>query len=923
MLAASGAVPFHGMSRSSYADIIRTGRARLGWSQRAFARHAGITAGYVALLESGARVPGEELWSRLQRLFAADVARETSGVTSLSNLRTPVLADVMSAGRYMEFELPVPEESEWFDQVPFTTVVGPLGSGKTTFVGRWLSDVAQRSGRQVVWVQLSPTATATSVEREILFQTLPEGEPLPSIGPRGLGSLVNSLTHHLEGARRTPPILCFDDWDVRAGGGHDLVPELASRLERTPIVATTENARSGVGGATVRAVPRPTDADWAIWCDSWKVPESIRGKFLNRVNHNLLAASLIRSTVYFIAGEGSAQQVESTWREVVSGLPTQHELAWPQVVSECVSRLSDAATRVLQLAALSPEPVPREWLGEYANSVDASKLLEYRLARSVEWGGLQRLAVHPVLRMKFVGGEEVNYPWLADAQAEPPLVELLLNIGMFDEAARATSSLVEAWLPTSEVPASIVDWVDRLPNHVADQHPMVLFGLVRALALRGMAGDLAKAEQTVERLLALPLSDGQRWQTLLHGADVAIRSVNYETATRFVQAAEKMLDSSAGSFDPQSVQVLRARIHWEQSEFDQALAILGTGSDHARVENARHTSWVARANASLGDYAAAARSASRGMDLSRRARAPRAEAYSAVLLAEYELVRGNLTRARRFAERSTHIAESRGLSNLEAQALAVQAEIASAQGDPVEASRLLGAAVNAVTQRGDDAWTNAYLLVTQARLARLQPLQPVWSQLWSLAQSLENEAVFLERRAERHPVVGALRIEAAYCWIATGYSHEARRLLQLVRKGPADWRTSWEARLLDIVSLPEGTREERQRGVAKLVEEARAAGAPYLAVQCAYLASTYRIIAGDDSIAAFYAAWVADVADSRGWPVLASRARAIAPAMIIESQRGERVTQNDGSTTLVAPRRRQHSAREDLEAPLPDPFAEE
>ena len=89
-----------------------------------------------------------------------------------------------------------------------------------------------------------------------------------------------------------------------------------------------------------------------------------------------------------------------------------------------------------------------------------------------------------------------------------------------------------------------------------------------------------------------------------------------------------------------------------------------------------------------------------------------AEAYNAALLAEYELAEGISTRARRLAERSAHVAESRGLANLQAQALAVQAETVAAQGDRHEADHLMAAAMNAVTERGDDAWTNAYLLLT-------------------------------------------------------------------------------------------------------------------------------------------------------------------------------------------------------------------
>ena len=496
---------------SSHSDVIRSGRLRLGWSQRALARHAGITPGYVALLERGARAPGEDLWARLQRLFVIGDTGIVGDATSSAKEQTAVLADVMSATRHMEVALPLPDETDWFERVPFTTVVGPLGSGKTTFVGRWLSEVAQTSGRQIVWVQLSPTTTADLIERDILAQTSAEGEPLPSVGTRSISTLVLSLSRHLEGRRRTRTILCFDDWDARAGGAHDLVPELAAKLEKTPIIATTESARSSGGGATVRAMPRPTKSDWQTWCDSWRVPESIRTDFLDRIHHNLLAASILRSTVFFASGQASPHDLETTWHEVVTDLPSQQDVSWAQVVGGCISRLSNAAARVLRLAALSPEPVPRNWLGHDASTPDASRLLEYRLARLVEWKGLRRLAVHPVLREYVSSDNSLQFPWLAEAPAEPSLVELLLNLAMFDEAASAIGSLVDQWMTVSEAPAYLVDWVAKLPEEVANRHPMVLFGLVRALALRGGAGDSQAREGCSGEA---PLLAIERWAAL-------------------------------------------------------------------------------------------------------------------------------------------------------------------------------------------------------------------------------------------------------------------------------------------------------------------------------------------------------------------------------------------------------------------------
>ena len=603
---------------SAYSDVIRNERLRLGWSQRTLARNAGVTPGYVALLEKGTRVPGDDLWGRLQRLLGVAEASsvETQVATAFGHFQTPALADLLSATRQIEMDLPLPEESDWFERVPFTTVVGALGSGKTTFVGRWLARVGETTGRQIVWVQLTPNSSPQMVESQILVQTSPEGASLPQLSSRRPGALALTLARHLESGRRVPVILCFDDWDSSIGGAHGVVPELAAMLQRTPVVATTENARSSVGGATVRPVPKPTEADWQGWCDQWLVPQSVRSDFLNRVHHNVLAASMLRGAVFFSSDVGDTRALEASWRQVVTTLPAQAEFAWSSVVHECLTRVGDIANRVLHLAASAIEPVPRTWLGDDANTADTSKLVQYRLARTVQWKGLSSIAVHPVLRAHNPTMEHGQFSGLTQASPEPALVDLLLNLSMHEEAAQGISALVEQWLPTSEAPAYLIDWVDRLPSETASRFPMVLFGLVRALALRAGAGDLTRAAASVEELLTHSLTEGQRWQILRLGADVAIRRLDYGQATAFVEAADQLLQLSAGSFDPRALGVLRSRIHWEQCEFDDARSALGLGTGGDQVEDARHFSWLGRASASLGDYATAARVVNQGIELS-------------------------------------------------------------------------------------------------------------------------------------------------------------------------------------------------------------------------------------------------------------------------------------------------------------------
>ncbi|MDA8357422.1 MAG: helix-turn-helix domain-containing protein [Actinomycetota bacterium] len=905
---------------TTFGEVIREHRTRLGWSQRTLARQAGVTAAYIALLEKGTRVPGDELWERLQRIFGLVGSAEFSGPGErpFGKAESPVLADVLSAARTLEFPLPLPEESDWFDAVPFTAVVGPLGSGKTTYVARWLSRVAGRTGRQIVWVQLKSTSGPDDVERQLLAQVSTEVPAPATIGASTAG-LPAALVRYLEGSKRTPPILCFDDWDPRGGGAHNLVADLAAMLQRTPVVATTESAKSSIGPATIRPMPRPTESDWHLWCDKWRVPPSVRTDFLQRIHYNPLAATIYKGAVFFTSPPEPAG-VEANWRSIVGRIPSDVVLPWNTVVRQCVDSVGNTGSGVIKLLASAPIPVPNSWLGDYASAAETSKLVEYHLARNVNWGGLDRLAVHQVFRQNLGLFGQQEFPWLKEAQPEPPLVDLLLNLEMFEDAARSISMLVEDVLPTSEAPARLVDWADSLPAEVAERFPMVLFGLVRALVLREQGGDLSRAKSTVERLLSLPLSEGERWQALNQGADVAIRALDYARALDYVEKAERLFKTSAGSFDAQALDVLKARIYWEQGEFQAAKAAVEVErSGAARVESARHASWQARADASLGDFASAVRAANRGIEISRRSRAPRPEAYNTVLLAEYELVRGNLSRARRLAERAAHMADTRGLTNLRAQALTVQAEGASAQGDPKDAHRLLDLATNEITKRGDDPWANAYRLVTEARLVRLQPRQ--WTQLWSLAQQLEDEALRLAARNQHHPVVGDLMVESAHCWTATGYSHEARRVLNDLEKRRVNWRTRWEARLLAVVCEPESSDETRYNAVAEMIQEARNVGAPYLAVSCAYLASTYRLVGGDEAMADRYGRWIADVADSRGWRVLASKGRALVPAAVIPpSASTEVAVRNEGETSVAAPRRVQQGARTDPELPLPDPF---
>ena len=67
------------------------------------------------------------------------------------------------------------------------------------------------------------------------------------------------------------------------------------------------------------------------------------------------------------------------------------------------------------------------------------------------------------------------------------------------------------WTPTSEAPAYLVDWAGQASRGLRIGTSMVLFGFVRALALRGRAGDLQRARACSGQA---PLLATERWTAL-------------------------------------------------------------------------------------------------------------------------------------------------------------------------------------------------------------------------------------------------------------------------------------------------------------------------------------------------------------------------------------------------------------------------
>lgn len=897
-------------------EALRDARSQLGWSQRVLARHANITPGYVALIEQGLRMPGTELKVRFDRAFAAFGLTTNFGGGRVSAGRVNPTPDRLAV-RSVDFALPIPDDAGWFERTPLTMVVGALGSGKTTYVRRWLSEVSRRSGTRIIWIQLSAnSAELQAVEKDVRSQVSDDREQrFPAIPPSSPSALATAIARRVEGGSRTPFLVAFDDWLPAEGGIHDVVIHLASLLQRTPVIAVTEHPRSGLAASVAVQVPQPMDSDWSSWCERAHLPPPLRETFFRVTGRNLLAAAYLKGATFFAATAPTAEALNQAWSQTLQGLPLGTSVAWKELVERCLATVGDAASQILQTSASSSSPIPSEFFGSDSASEIISKLIELRFAEAGPVG----LSVHPVMR-QFAREPAYDYvrARLDTTNPDPAIVEVLLRLRQFDLGADLMIRLIDEWQLRAEAPAKIIAWAESLPEEVTNRLPRLQLGIARARAYRAASGDLVLASALLDRLLAdFETPESLRWKALQQSADIAIRTGQYERAVGYVVRADDLARTSAGVFDRESLDVLRARVAWEQCSFEEAAQQIRESVAPATSHGARRMSWLARSLASLGNYPEASAAARRGREIAKLIESPRSDAYASILLADYELLRGNLGRATRLADRTTEIGHRLGYGSLEIQGLCMGAEILAARGEHHEAGRRLEAAREVITERQEDPWANAYLLVSQSRLARAQPR---WPALWSMAQLLEREAFALSSRGPRHPVVGAILVEAAHCWVAAGYAHEAVRVLSDLAPDRCDWRTWWEARLLGAISsVSEG--QERVDAIAELLDEAREKGCPYLAATGGYLAASCAVLRVDPTAVAALADWTLDVAAARGWPALASMAAALAPTAPPEKRGAtNRVISADGGVTIIAPRRPQHGAAQGPTTLLPDPF---
>lgn len=908
--------------------LLREARERLNWSQRDLAGLLSVSPGHIAQLEMGAKRPSEELWRKVTQLFGArpETAELFSGQEG-----QPDLSGHLPHSSGLEFEIESPFGEEWLSKIPFTVLLGPPGSGKTAFLLSRLKEMTREGTRRVLWVGLEagmrdPGEVYNRILRALGHAT---DEPLATESTWHTHALAKAVAGRIEESSRQATVLCFDDWMPYQGPAHDFISYLPAYLKRTPIVATAAALGRDVTGSVVLSVPSLADDSWEKWCSNCLMPSPIRSALRAKIGGNPLAALYLRGAIFFRLSEspneapsGKLEQAASIlWDRVLGQLPSSASTPWQEIVGVCRDFMGPRAWKAINLVANAPESVPMSFLDSEAESGMVSRLIEYRFLYSVPGVDRSRLATHAVLRAH--ASEPIGVLELAlNSAAEPADVDALLALGLYEQAAVAMEDVLAAAQRRGASLNRLIDWMAVLPESIPEAHPYLQLGLARALALRAASGDLDNAAKLHEHLLSSTgVSEAMLWQVLLHAADLAIRQLGYKRAEEMVSRAQALARSAPGSFDELALRVLHARIAWEQGDFQAALAWTSEVKPSPTMDGARLLSWLARAQASLGNLAEAVRSAGEALELSRREGLTRAEGYNCALLGDYETLRGRFSRARTMAERARSIAKDIGQPNLEAQALGVSAELSAAELRMEEASESLFEAQDALTQRQADPWSVGYLLISKGRVARARPN---WLELCSLAQQIERETTeTVARYAPRHPLVPAMYVEAAACWAAAGYFHEAARVIGRISQASAEWRTRWELERLRLVTevLTEPVLASRAK---ELIDDAHRAGCAYLAASCGYTVAAHAWRTGMPGIGEKYAAWTLEVANARGWKVLALMSAGLIPqgARKAAPVAGKVVVNRDGTRSVVAPPRGQLKARKDEGIPLPDPFEE-
>ena len=461
--------------------------------------------------------------------------------------------------------------------------------------------------------------------------------------------------------------------------------------------------------------------------------------------------------------------------------------------------------------------------------------------------------------------------------------------------------------------------VRRLGRDALVEHPTLWLAFLRSILRWGRDDDLVRARSDVDSVLGGSVGEGLRSQWLTTGVELALRMHEYDRARRFLDELELLHRRSAGAFDIVPARIMAARIFWEESRFVEAREALITTRPESAEDVCRVANWAARTELALGDVGAALRYAESGRRVAEEQGILGGAAYSLALIGQAEILRGNLSRARRALLRALDLADMAAEMRVKPQVLTELSELCALESDLATADQYLRAAFMAIAGRPARIWDSAYVDLAQARIARQRLNADL---LCSMAHTLTFEAGGVAALAPRHPVVAALHTEAAACWAAAGYAHQASLTARRVDVELTDWLTRFELRAT-LLGVEELNPSQYLQEARALLGAATDAGAPYLAVTTGYqLAARAKSLWS--AAAEALALWVVEAADARGWSRLAHAARSLIarPAGQTEARGTLRINAH-GTRTVVAPRRGQRPARSDSRAPLPDPFDDE
>jgi transcriptional regulator with XRE-family HTH domain len=875
-------------------EQLRLTRQRLGMSQRQLAKALGVSGAYVALLESGKRPASVEFTRRLDRLTGGaepvEVVAMGAGFSSTAAPEELPLGDLPPAHSLADY--------------PFTVLIGPPGSGRTTLARRWLDELGSAIGARPIWIPMSIVGEDTSLWSSAISDQsgLRVGLRLESSELRP-ERLVDALGERIDKIPGGPVVFCFDDWNPRGRGAHQLVGELAVRGGRTRVIAVTEHSFATQSMAAIVGMPTPARDAWNGWCDAAGVPDQAAPVVLQRVGASPLAASYARHAIQRSAGDSPGDLVGLWQRFVRDVQPASVTPRWSELLNFCRdllgARLWGALTYIHSVG-----PVRLSELQQDLAANDVALLVEGRFLESLGPGAPDHVVLHRLVADYFTtnAGKPSG---ISGASRNLDSLENRLSGAHSDSASPA-----------------LLQELKQITFEQLQDRPLLALHVAKHLMAQGRTEDVDQARMVLDSLLSHDLNDGLRWSALLQRFDLGIRVHDYVRADQLAAQLESMYQASGGAFDRTALTVMRARSAWEQSRFHESLDLLEHATARSDDDIARVANWKSRALAALGRFGDALRQAEIGTKAAASSNLAGAESYSLALAGQVHLLRGSLGRAQRCFDRACMLAIESHDFRAWPQALAGLAEAASVRGDIATAQARLGeahSALVALAPRPRHMLEAAYLTLAQARIYR-RGLDS--DQILSWARITRDQAAIVGSRAEHHPVVAALKAESAASFAAAGYLHQAERALAEIDTTTADWLTRAEVERIRIAAgdLAPDAYLERARALVWAVADA---GCPFAAVLIAQsLAAWARSRSAETSRE--LGTWASQMATGRGWEhvsVMTNNLAAVQPTVATDVH-GQLVRNADGTRTLLAPARGQRRARRDSAPQMPDPFEE-